>query len=463
MKGKSLRSIIRESRVLKLWTKLFEPVSIAPLVTLRVAFGLLMLIGTIRFWAMGWIADHFIDPRLHFKYYGFDWVEPLAPWAMYGVHALMILACIGIILGFWYRISALLFALLFTYCELIDITYYLNHYYFVSLLGFLMVLLPANRSFSLDERQGRVPATNQVPRWALFLPMFQISLVYIYAGLAKINYPWLMEALPLKIWLPAHSHLPLIGWLLPYEATAYVFSWFGMFYDTFIVFFLLWQPSRPWAYLAVIAFHAMTGLLFQIGLFPLVMMAITLVFFSPDWHLRWQKWVAMRIGHPWQAFPPTSKPSQKSPNRIGVSFLVAFVALQILFPWRYRLYGGDLFWHEQGYRFSWRVMLMEKAGTATFYVRDGKSGREGIVDNREFLNAHQEKQMAFQPDLILQYAHWLAAHYRAQGLSDPQVRAEVYVTLNGRPSQLLIDPQLDLVGVEDSWKAKDWILPRSRP
>ena len=103
-------------------------------------------------------------------------------------------------------------------------------------------------------------------------------------------------------------------------------------------------------------------------------------------------------------------------------------------------------------------MLMEKAGTATFYVKDGPDGREGSVINHRFLNPHQEKQMAMQPDLILQFAHYLKAHYQSQGMTDPKVRAEVWVTLNARPAQSLIDPQVDLTQKSDGWKSKDWIL-----
>jgi hypothetical protein len=131
---------------------------------------------------------------------------------------------------------------------------------------------------------------------------------------------------------------------------------------------------------------------------------------------------------------------------------------QLLFPWRYLLYEGNLFWNEEGYRFSWRVMLVEKSGHATFYVRDTCSGREGAVVNRDFLNSHQEKQMSFQPDMILQFAHFLAEHYRQQGYCGPEVRAEVHVTWNGRPSQLYIDPRLDLTKIQDGWRQKDWVL-----
>ena len=100
---------------------------------------------------------------------------------------------------------------------------------------------------------------------------------------------------------------------------------------------------------------------------------------------------------------------------------------------------------------------MEKAGTATFFVKDAKTGREGEVLNSEFLNPHQEKQMAMQPDMILQFAHFLKRHYENKGLADPAVRAEVYVTLNARPSRLLIDPTLDLTKIRDDWSPKTWI------
>jgi Vitamin K-dependent gamma-carboxylase len=103
------------------------------------------------------------------------------------------------------------------------------------------------------------------------------------------------------------------------------------------------------------------------------------------------------------------------------------------------------------------VMLMEKAGTATFYVKDGQTGREGIVNNADFLNSHQEKQMATQPDLILQFAHFLGTHYASQGVAAPSVRAEVYVTLNGRPSKLLVDPTCNLMQEKDGWAPKPWV------
>lgn len=466
MPGTATITKSKSSRISKLRQWLEAPVSAAPLAIFRVIFGALMLGSTLRFLALGWVHDHFVAPQLHFKYFGFAWVEVLPPFWMYALHGLMIICAIGIMLGAFYRVAAIGFFLSFTYTELIDITYYLNHYYFVSLVSFLLILVPANAYFSVDAHRNPELRHNQVPRWTIAIFQFQLTLVYLYAGLAKINYDWLINALPLKIWLPANDKVWLIGDLFRYPETAYVFSWLGMLYDTFVPFLLMWRKTRLWAYLALIGFHTITGILFQIGVFPVVMIFSTLIFFSTGFHEKLISYVKQLLAK--FGFSPSKKPDpQKLASSVFgrrksllYSFLIVYVSFQLLFPWRYLLYPGNLFWTEEGYRFSWRVMLMEKAGTATFYVQDRETGREGVVVNSQFLNRHQEKQMAFQPDMLLQFAHHLHDHYEAEGLKDPIVRVESYVTLNARPSRLIVDPEVNLAEIEDGWMHKAWILAR---
>ena len=81
------------------------------------------------------------------------------------------------------------------------------------------------------------------------------------------------------------------------------------------------------------------------------------------------------------------------------------------------------------------------------------------VDNQNFLTPLQEKQMSFQPDFILEYAHYLGDHFKKQGHKNIQVFAESYVALNGRLSQPFIDKSIDLYKEKESWKHKNWILP----
>ncbi len=130
---------------------------------------------------------------------------------------------------------------------------------------------------------------------------------------------------------------------------------------------------------------------------------------------------------------------------------------QLTFPFRHLLYEGNMFWHEQGYRFGWRVMLMEKAGYAQFKIED-KDGRTMEVRNADFLTPVQEKMMSTQPDLMIQYAHFLKAYYQSEGISAEGVYASVYVTMNGQSSRLFIDSKVNLAEQIDGWKAKPWIL-----
>ncbi|MEM9143647.1 MAG: HTTM domain-containing protein, partial [Bacteroidota bacterium] len=127
-----------------------RPVSIAPLVTFRIVFGGVLLYSTVRMLQKGWVHELFIQPTYHFSF--INGVEPLGERGMYILFFSMAFCAVGIILGLFYRVCSLLFFLLFTYCELIDKTFYLNHYYLVSILTFWLVIVPANRYYSLDSK-----------------------------------------------------------------------------------------------------------------------------------------------------------------------------------------------------------------------------------------------------------------------------------------------------------------------
>nr|WP_186758156.1 HTTM domain-containing protein [Echinicola salinicaeni] len=435
-----------------------QPTSIAPLILFRVLFGFIMLISVLRFIFNGWIESQYLDPQFHFSYYGFEWIKPLGSFGMYFLFALMIIAAIGIILGIFYRFSALVFFLAFTYVELIDLTNYLNHYYFVSIMALIMVFMPANRDFSFDCRWDKRIRASQIPNGYLLVIKLLLSLVYFYAGVAKLQADWLFEALPLKIWLPPHTGLPLIGPLMDELWVAYAFSWFGALYDLSIPFLLFNKKTRTYAFIAVIAFHMSTWLLFPIGMFPFIMILSTTIFFSPKNHLKVLNWAKGLIGNGEISLPKDIQYNNKYQNLIWAFFGV-FLLIQVLLPWRFLAYPGKLFWTEQGYRFSWRVMLMEKAGYAIFHIRDPQSGNEWEAYARDYLTPMQEKQMSTQPDMILQFVQFLENDLINQGITDPEIRAEVYVSLNGSGSKLFLDPKVDLSKIQDSFSHKSWILP----
>ncbi len=437
-----------------IYTYLNKERSNAVLVVFRIVFGFMMLYSTLRFISMGWVNSFYIMPKYLFPFEGFYWLKALPATGMYVVFMLMVLSAAFILLGLYYRIASVVFFLSFTYVELLDKSNYLNHYYFVSLMAFIILFLPLHKRFSLDVYFNRVSAQRTTRNFYVLLPQFQLAVVYVFAGIAKLNYDWLINALPLKIWLPANAHLPFIGELLKYEWLAYAFSWCGALYDLFIVFFLFNARTRSIAYIFVIVFHILTRVLFPIGMFPFIMIASTLVFFSDDFH---EKIIQKISNYLPEKISPFSGTIPNVNRKLFYTFLL-FALFQLLIPFRYLAYPGNLFWTEQGYRFSWRVMLMEKAGNATFYVEDVKSGKKIEINNRDFLTVNQEKMMSTQPDMMVQYAHYLKEYYEQKGLVNAKVYADVFVSLNGSGSKRFIDSSVDLSAEENNWKAKPWIL-----
>lgn len=430
----------------------------APLAIFRIATGLMIFLSIIRFWSNGWIEQLYILPRHYFPFYGFEFVKPLGNYT-YLLFFVCGLSAALVAIGLFYRAAIVSLFLSFTYIELVDKSTYLNHYYFISLILLLMVFLPAERYFSADAYRNKAINSANIPQWCTDSIKLMVCILYFYSGFAKLNSDWLIYALPLKIWLPARNDIPVIGFLFNYSWVHYFFSWAGCLYDLAIGF-LLWNGrSRLWAYFTVVVFHGLTAILFPIGMFPYVMMVTALIFFSGNFHNTLVRTLNSLLKLPkWFVDPDQNFRFQTVKNTVLIAGFSVFFLIQLLLPFRYMLYKGELFWTEQGYRFSWRVMLMEKAGYAQFTVKD-RTGKFVVVNNNDFLSTLQEKMMSTQPDMILQYAHILRDHYKKLGFQAPEVYVDSYVALNGRRGRVMIDPETDLAEQKESLQPKTWILP----
>ena len=303
---------------------------------------------------------------------------------------------------------------LFAYCELIDAAMYLNHYWYLTLALTLVVVLPLSERWSLDARPGRVPGRPTVPAAVVWVLRAQLAVVYVMAGLAKLNADWLVRGEPMGTWLASRTDLPVVGPLLdepwagpwPPAGPACVF-------DLTIVGWLLWRRTPSVAYVAVIVFHVVTWRLFAIGVFPWVMLAGTLIFFPPDWPTalgdrgpdrrrrrrrrcrpecgggRWivaglAGWALVQAGDP--AAPPRL-PRRRPLDRGGLL----------------RLVPGDA--HREG-----RVAALRGHRPGDRRDVDRRPGRRCSTD-------WQERQAATRADLTLAAAHLVAAEMAARRAS----------------------------------------------
>ncbi|MGI9066735.1 MAG: HTTM domain-containing protein [Pyrinomonadaceae bacterium] len=462
---------------------LLKPVDISFLVFFRIVFGAIMLWEVYRYFTYNWISRYYIEPTVYFTYYGFSWVKP---WPGEGMHVHffvlgVLAACI--LAGFFYRIAATLFFLGFTYVFLLDQTRYLNHFYLVSLISFLLIFLPAERALSVDALLRPKIRSDTVPAWTLWLLRAQIGMAYFFGGIAKLNSDWLRGE-PMRTWLSPLTNLPSFGPLFQKEWVVYNFVIGGLLLDLLVVPLLLWRRTRPYAFLAAIVFNLLNAVIFQIGIFPWFMLGATLIFFPPDLMRRIVRGVVRAFAspdappaspaHPVSDLPENRARESEAPHaatcdalswmqKAVAVLLTTYLAVQLILPVRHYLYPGNVSWTEEGHNFSWHMKLRAKKADALFTVTHPASGQTWIIDPKEHLEPRQVAKMATHPDMILQFSHYLAEQKRREGYENVEVRARVMASLNGRKPQLLVDPAADLAKERLSLLPARWILPLIEP
>lgn len=398
----------------------------------------------VRVLAKGWVDTVFLAPAFHFSYPGFDWVRPLPAGLLHALVAGLAICGLGIAAGFFYRVCAGLFFLGFAYLELIERANYLNHYWLVTLLAGLCAVLPLHRAWSWDAARGRVAGSDFAPAWLLWLLRFQVAVVYVFAGLAKLNADWLFRAEPLRTWLAARADVPVLGPWLAEPWVAVAMSWAGAAYDLGIVAALLCARTRPLAYATVVVFHVATALLFPIGLFPWLMMVAATLFLPPDWP-----------SGTVSTFRVSRFELCAAPPAWVVGAVAAYCAVQIALPLRPFFERENSAWTGRGFNFSWRVMLAERSGHVEFFAFDPATQRRWRLPTRSELAPWQERLMAQEPEMIRQFALHLAEKLHREGNPATEVRADAFLALNGRPHARLLRPDVNLAGPLPS----DWILP----
>ena len=444
-----------------------EPVDNAWLVVFRIAFGLIMFIEVVIYFNRGLITKYYLDPSLFFPYYGFEWVKPWPGAGMYIHFAVMGVLALMIASGLMYRLATALFFLAFTHVFLIDQTNFLNHLYLICLLSFMMIIIPADRSFSLSVWFRPNRRRDAAPRWTLWLLRFQFGVVYFYGGIEKLNMDWL-SGQPMKAFLEGRGEVPIVGTALQQPFGVHLLTWGGTIFDLLVVPMLLWKPTRSFTFTIAVAFHVVNSHLFQIGIFPWLMIVATTMYLSPDWPRRvFRKWKRRE--------PATAKDNRRS--RLVEAFLIVWVTVHLLMPLRHFLYPGFLLWTKEGIYFSWYMMYGYGESQILYLVVDPESGEKHRVDPKTFvsngkigrnaekadLTMRQVGVLGRRPEMILAFAHHLAEQWRKNGYKNVQVYAYSQASLNGRKPQRLVDKSVNLAAEPRIPGHKNWIVSLEEP
>ena len=429
----------------------FEEVDNAPIVLFRMFFGFLLFAESLGAIVTGWVDKTLIDPQFTFNLIGFDWIQPLPGYGMYYYYGLMALCGIAVMIGFYYRISLSVFTVMWTIVYWMQKTHYNNHYYLLILLCLFMLIVPAHAYASLDAKRKNAVVSLTCPRWCIDIFKIQLLIVFTYAALNKL-YPGWLEGDFISIMFRGKRNYWLIGPILQKEWLQQIVVIGGILFDLFIIYLLAWKRTRWMAFGLSLVFHLFNSAVFQIGIFPYLMLGVCALFFEPETIRRrfFKKKPQLTLS------PDLSQLTAR--RKLVITAFGAYFILQVLLPVRHLLYKGDAFYTEEGHRLSWRMMLRAKSGNARFEVTHVASDSTWVVNNREFLSRDQNRAMAGKPDMIWQYAQRLKEHYAAEGLAPVEIRVKSTVRLNGGTSHTLIDPEADLASLKwESYKHSDWI------
>jgi len=428
---------------------LFKHIDNSALIVFRVFFGALIFLESIGAIFTGWVKHVLIDPKFTFSFIGLEWLQPLPGHWMYVYYIIMGIFGLGVMIGYKYRLSIIGFTLLWTATYLMQKAAYNNHYYLLIILSALMSIMPAHKYFSVDARRRPSIKQNAMPQWCSLVFILQMGIVYTYASIAKMYPDWL-DTTVVEMLMKGKQQYYIIGDLLQKKWLHYCLTYIGILFDLLIVPLMLWKSTRRYAFFAAVFFHIFNSIIFQIGIFPYMSLALMLFFFEPS-TIR-KIFLKKKVLYQKEA---TVIPKY---SLLFTSMMLLYFSIQIVLPLRHLMLKDDVLWTEEGHRMSWRMMLRAKSGTVNYRVVDKATNTRIPIRLDDYLTIKQKRIAATKPDIIWQFSQYLKQKFDAEGI-DISVFVNCKIMVNGSPSQALIDPEIDLAA--ETWnpyKHSDWIL-----
>ena len=261
---------------------LFQPVDALPLGIFRFLFGFLLCVEFLVL-SRGTFPHYYIEPVIHFPYPLFELfgLKPMPQTFLWLTFYVLQISTVGIMLGLLTRICFVIFTSTFGYFFFMESAPYTNHYYLIFLLALLMCFGHSGSIFSVDSLINKRIRRSQVHYWELFLLRFQICVVFLFAGIAKVNADWLIYAAPL--YLNLVKHFSFLGYHLEEKWVAVVLSWGGMFSDLGLGILLFINRWHRLTFIWLCLFNGMNIFLFGLGIqtFPYLMVS-TYILFVPS-------------------------------------------------------------------------------------------------------------------------------------------------------------------------------------
>ncbi len=281
------------ARIARLYSEFFyREIDVRQYAALRIVFGLLTLatlVGYIGNIALYFSGEGWLSSQTAYAYHPEEWSLLYfisSAWAVRAFFGALVLATIGLTLGFQTRLLAILcfigMASLHGRNELV-------HYEgdnVLRLMLFYLAIAPSGRTWSIDSLSRKQSVTT-APVWPLRLIQFQIIAIYLSSGLAKLHgADWLNgSAIGLTLLNPIFARWDWVTLLQikPIEWTIRFMTWLTLAWEISFPFLIFSRRTRH-ATLAIGVFiHLGTLLFLQIHWFGPIMIATYLALIPDTW------------------------------------------------------------------------------------------------------------------------------------------------------------------------------------
>ncbi|NWV14662.1 VKGC carboxylase, partial [Ptilonorhynchus violaceus] len=419
--------------------------------------GLLMALDVPQERGLGHLDQRYLDGLEVCRFPLLPFLQPLPLDWMYLLYTIMFLGALGIMLGCCYRLSCIAFLCPYWYLLLLDKTSWNNHSYLYGLLGFQLALLGADRYGSVDGLFRPQKRNAHVPLWNYTLLRAQVG-VPAPGPPGPPGLPGPPDPAPPRLVLSEEltSRLVVHGG--------------GLVLDLSAGFLLFFDATRPLALVFVTYFHCMNSQLFSIGMFSYTMLATNGLFCRPEWPRR----LLARCPRWLQGGLPSTRPPQPSPDchyggrgargslrprqHLAAAFTILYVLEQLFLPYSHFITQGYNNWTNGLYGYSWDMMVHSRFHQhVKITYRDGLTGDIGYLKPGAFTQSRRWRDHA---DMLKQYSACLSRLLPRYNVTQPQIYFDVWVSINERFQQRLVDPRVDLVRAPWSpWTPTPWLLP----
>ncbi|XP_026271298.1 vitamin K-dependent gamma-carboxylase isoform X2 [Frankliniella occidentalis] len=496
---------------------LYRPTDPASLAVIRILFGLLMAIDTLEERGLGEADLRWGAPkRCYFPL--FDFLRPLPLAWMCIIYFVIWLGAVGMMLGYRFRLSCLLFAAPYWFVLLLDKSRWNNHSYLFGICALLLSRSSAHHYLSVDAWLNGW-RDRPVPLWNYGALRLQFFLLYFLAGVKKLDADWI-GGFPMRHLNNHWVFEPFKLVLSPEQVDYWIVHVTGFTLDLTIGFWMYLDATRPVAFIFCAMFHLMNSRLFMIGMFPYVCLATMPLFCHNDWPRRlcaalrgW--WTPQEAGGgahkteerpSWAWLDPerhrelvadsgclspvdecrsASKKSRAADtakplrwyHHLTAVLLISHTGLQLFLPYSHFITKGYNTWTNGLYGYSWDMMI-HSWDTILVVVKvvEKDTGREHFLDPDAWVVSDRWARHA---DMAKQYATCVERNLlaelgreregRPRGATSPlsgltsdklAVHVDVWCSLNGRFQQRIFDPRVDLLRAPWSpFQSVPWVMP----